>query len=236
MKRLTTFFLTALFATAVAYPQTLDEIMKQYSAAMGAEKLASIKTIKITGRMSSMGLEMPMVMQMKNPNKIKMSYSFSGQQMVSVFDGTKGYMVNPMTGSTQPVELTGEQLKQVQANNPFNNNELINHHKTKRVTLEGTEDVNGSPTNKLKITPETGQPIYMFIDKKTGLITKTTTVVSQMGTTMNVESFMTDYINVNGVVVPKKTSIRSGGMEVAAIYFDDIEVDIPIDDSVFKIN
>ena len=27
--------------------------------------------------------------------------------MVQVFDGEKGYMINPMMGSTDPVEMTG---------------------------------------------------------------------------------------------------------------------------------
>ena len=88
---------------------------------MKSDKLASVTTIKITGKMSAMGMEMPMIMFMKNPNKIKVVYSFNGQEMVSVFDGEKGYMINPMTGSSDPVELTGDQLEQVQKNSAFKN-------------------------------------------------------------------------------------------------------------------
>ena len=67
--------------------------------------------------MSAMGMEIPMVMYMKNPKKIKTVISFNGQDMVTTFDGEKGYMINPMTGSSVPVELTGSQLKQAQNNN-----------------------------------------------------------------------------------------------------------------------
>ena len=81
--------------------------------------MSNVTTIKITGKMSAMGMEMPMEMLMKNPDKIKVIYSFNGQEMVSVFDGEKGYMINPMMGSSDPVELTGDQLKQVQNNNVF---------------------------------------------------------------------------------------------------------------------
>ncbi|MCX6325881.1 MAG: hypothetical protein NT144_04410 [Bacteroidia bacterium] len=76
--------------------------MKNYSVAMKSDKLASVKSIKITGKMSAMGMEMPMIMYMKNPNKIKVTYSFSGQDMVSVFDGEMGYTMNPMMGSSEP--------------------------------------------------------------------------------------------------------------------------------------
>ena len=48
--------------------------------------------------------------------------------MVSVFDGEKGYTMNPMTGSSDPVELTGDQLKQVKKTMHFNN-ELLTYFK-----------------------------------------------------------------------------------------------------------
>lgn len=233
MKKIVLLF-TALVAVCMINAQSLDEILKQYSTAINSDKLATIKTIKITGKMSSMGMEMPMVMYMKNPNKIKVTYSFNGQDMVSVFDGEKGYMMNPMMGSAEPIELKGEQLKQVQNNNAFRN-ELLNYHKNKQVTLEGVEEVNGKPANKLKISPETGNPVYMFLDKSSGLIVKTSTTVDNMGTTMNVDSYMTDYVDTKGIVMPKKTTAMANGMEAAVISFDLIEVDVPMDDTLFKV-
>jgi hypothetical protein len=56
-----------------------------------------------------------------------------------------------------------------------------------------------------------------------------------MGTTMNVDSYMTDYVENNGVVMPKKTTASANGMEAAVIMFDTIEVNVPIDDSVFRL-
>ncbi|MCX6254607.1 MAG: hypothetical protein NTV31_09050, partial [Bacteroidia bacterium] len=89
MKKLV-FILTGLIAVAVINAQSLDEIVKNYSSAMKTDKLAGVTSIKITGKMSTMGMEMPMIMFMKNPNKIKVTYTFNGQDMVSVFDGEKG--------------------------------------------------------------------------------------------------------------------------------------------------
>jgi outer membrane lipoprotein-sorting protein len=201
---------------------------------MKSDKLSSVKTIKITGKMSAMGMEMPMVMFMKNPDKIKVAYTFNGQDMISVFDGQKGYMMNPMTGSSAPVELTGDQLKQVQNNNVFRN-ELLNYFKNGQITLEGSEDVNGKPAHKLKINVAGGKPVFMFLDKGTSLLVKTKTTVDQMGTQMDVESFMTEYTDIQGVVMPKKTTAMANGMEAAVITFDNIEVNIPMDDAVFKV-
>jgi hypothetical protein len=232
MKKLL-FILTGLVFTVALSSQSLDEIVKKYSTAMKTDQLAKVTSIKITGKMSAMGMEMPMTMYMKNPNKIKVVYSFNGQDMVSLFDGEKGYMVNPMTGSTDPVELTGDQLEQVQKNSAFKN-ELLSYFKDGKLTLEGEEKVNDKPAFKLKATVGSS-PVYMFVDKDTYLIVKTSATVEQMGQSMNVDSYMTDYSDVDGVVMPKKTTAMANGMEAAVISFDKIEVNIAMEDSVFKV-
>lgn len=232
MKKLV-FLLTGLIAVAVINAQSLEEIVKNYSVAMKSDKLAGVTSIKISGKMSAMGMEMPMVMFMKNPDKIKVTYSFNGQDMVSVFDGEKGYMINPMMGSSDPVELTGDQLTQVQKNNAFRN-ELFNYFKNGQLTLEGQENVNDKPAFKLKANVGSS-PIYMFLDKESYMLVKTSVTVDQMGTSMNVDSYMTDYVDIDGVVMPKKTTAMANGMEAAVITFDKIEVNIPMEDSVFKV-
>ena len=232
MKKLL-FVLTGLIVVAVINAQSLDEIVKNYSAAMKQDKLSNVSSIKITGKMSAMGMEMPMVMMMKNPDKIKVTYTFNGQDMISLFDGEKGYSVNPMMGSSDPVELTGNQLNQVKGNNAFQN-QLLNYFKNGQLTLEGEENVKDKPAYKLKIIID-NSPTYMFIDKGSFMIVKSTATVDNMGTPMDVESFMTDYVDIEGVVLPKKTTAIANGMEAAVISFDKIEVNIPMDDSVFKV-
>ncbi len=224
---------TGLIAVAVINAQSLEDIVNNYSAAIKQDKLSAVSSIKITGKMSAMGMEMPMTMYMKNPNKIKVIYSFNGAEMISVFDGEKGYMINPMMGSSEPVELTGEQLKQVKENNAFSN-VLISYFKNGQLTLEGQEDVNGKASFKLKASV-TDKPVFLYIDKATYMLTKTSTTVDQMGTSMNVDSYMTDFVETNGVIMPKKTTAFANGMEAGVITFDNIEVNIPMEDSLFKL-
>jgi hypothetical protein len=229
----TLLILTGLIVVAVINAQTLDEIVKSYSATMKTDNLANVKTIKISGKMSAMGMEMPMVMFMKNPNKIKVTYNFNGQEMVSVYDGEKGYTMNPMTGSSDPIELKGEALKQIQKNSLFNN-ELMRYFKGGFLTLEGQENVNEKPAYKLKATEGTN-PVYMYIDKATYMLVKSSATVEQMGNSMNMDSYMSDYVNIEGVILPKKTTLMANGMEGGVISFDKIEVNIPMEDSIFKI-
>jgi outer membrane lipoprotein-sorting protein len=232
MKKLM-FIMAGLIASCILNAQSLDEIIKNHTPAMKTDRLSKVKSLKITGKMSAMGMEMPMVMFMKHPNKIRITYSISGQEMVSVFDGERGYMINPMMGSSEPLELKGEQLKQVQNNNILKN-ELLTHYKNGNISLEGQEDVNGKPANKLKVIMD-GTPVTMYLDKQTSLLVKTSVTVDQMGTSMAVDTYMTDYTENDGVIVPRKTTAIANGMEAAVILFEKVEVDIPMEDSLFQV-
>jgi outer membrane lipoprotein-sorting protein len=233
MKKLV-IILALLVPASFINAQSLEEIVKKYSAVMKTDQLANVKTIKITAKMSAMGMEMPMTMYMKNPNKIRSVINMNGQEMITVYDGEKGYMINPMTGSTAPVELTGEQLKRAQNNNVFQN-DLLKYFKNGQLTLEGDENVNGKPAFKLKANVEGGNPIYMFVDKDTYMLVKSSTKVDQMGQIMDIDTFMSDYTDNQGVVMPKKMSYSSSGAEMGAMTFDNIEVNIPMEDSLFQI-
>ncbi len=114
--------------------------------------------------MSVQGMEMPMVFWMKNPDKIKSVTSFNGQDMIQAFDGEKGYIVSPMTGSTDPVEMTPDQVKQTLRSNMFQNS-MANYLKNGQLTLAGEENVNDKPAYKIKATIEGGQLLICLSTK-----------------------------------------------------------------------
>ncbi len=145
--------------------QSLEDIVKKFSEANKYDKISEMSTIKISAKMSMMGMDVPMEMWMKNPDKIKTVTNFNGQEMISAFDGTKGYMVNPMTGSTTPVEMSADEVKQVQNNNMFRNT-LENYLKEGKLTLLGEENVNNKPAFKIKAEMDGGNSSEMFIDKE----------------------------------------------------------------------
>jgi hypothetical protein len=228
MKKLI-FVMAGLIMMSVVSAQSLDEIVKKYTAANKLDNVANLKTIKITANMSLMGMEMPMVMWMKNPNKFKSVTTFNGQDMIQVFDGEKGYVISPMTGSTEPVEMTPDQVKQTLRSSMFQNY-MVTYLKNNQLTLNGEENVNDKPAYKLQATIEGGTVIDMFIDKASYFLVKTATTAS--GVTM--ESFPTDYTETNGFMIPMKTSTSAQGMDIL-INFTKVEVDIPMEDDIFKI-
>ncbi len=233
MKKLI-FTTTLLLGFTLLNAQTLNEIVKNFTVANKLDKITGLKTIKLTGKMSMMGMEMPMTIYMKNPDKIKSVTNINGQEMIQVYDGVKGYMVNPMTGSSSPVEMSAEEAKQLLRSNMFQNY-LDEYLKNNQLTLEGTEDVNGNPANKIKASLGDGNVIWIFIDKATNLIVKTQAEVNQGGMAMTLESIPSDYRETDGVLLPMTTTTSAAGMEFVYKYTD-VAVNEPMDDSIFKLN
>ncbi len=225
--------ITCLLAVVVINAQSLEEIVKNYTIANKLDKMSDIKTLKISANMSMMGMEMPMEMWMKNPNKIKTVTNINGQEMIQLFDGEKGYMVNPMAGSTDPVEMSEADAKQLLRNIIFENY-MDKYLKSGQLSLEGEEAVNGNPAFKLKATVEGGTVMHMLIDKSSYLLVKTLMDVNNQGMAMTVESTPSDYKETDGVLLPMKTTTSAQGMEFIT-NFTKVEVNIPIEDSVFKI-
>ena len=227
-------FTTCLFAAVIMNAQPLEEIVKNFTIANKYDQLKDKKTIKITAKMSMQGMEMPMEIWMKNPNKIKTVLQVQGQEVIQVFDGEKGYSVNPMlTGSATPVEMSPEEVKRTLRNNTFENT-LENDLKGGRLTLLGEDAVNGKPVYKVKVAIDEETASNIFIDKTTWLLVKQIIDFTQGGTPMNSETYPSEYTETSGVIMPRKITTLISGMEMV-ITFTNVEVDVPVEDSIFKL-
>jgi len=232
MKRLN-FVITGLIALFAINAQSLEEILKKYSVAHKIDQLSNLKTIKTTSKMLVMGMEMQAETWMKNPNKIKTVSNMNGQESIQVFDGEKGYIVNNMGGSRKVIEMTPDQVKEMLRQNMFENI-WMDYYKNGQLTLEGEEIVNESPAFKIKATLKDGF-IHLFIDKGSYLPVKQFFTINLEGKSATVESFPSEYAEINGVFLPMKTTGSFFGVEMT-ITITNVEVDIPMEDSIFRLN
>lgn len=92
----------------------------------------------------------------------------------------------------------------------------INHWRDHYVKAEttGIETVDDQACYKVVLTPREGKPESRYFDKKTGLLVKTTqTMKSPMGE-IPMEGLLSDYRNVDGVLVPHKMQQKALGQEI----------------------
>jgi hypothetical protein len=232
MKRL--FLISAiLFGVIAANAQSLEEIIKMYTIANKLDKISGLKTIKISAKMSIMGMEIPTEMWMKNPNKIKSVSDFNGQKMIQTFDGVKAFSINPMLGSSDPVEMSAYETEQIRRSNAFNNY-LEDYLKNGKLSLEGEEAINGKSAFKIKATIDAGTVLNLFIDKTSYLLVKTSGTVKNQGQEISLESIPSDYKEISGVLMPMKTTVTTSGIELVTT-ITNIEVNVPMEDTVFTL-
>jgi outer membrane lipoprotein-sorting protein len=111
---------------------------------------------------------------------------------------------------------------------------MVSYLKAGQLSLEGEEKVNEKPAFKLKANIEGGNTTYMFIDKGSYLLVKTSATINREGQTIIVDSYPSDYTETNGVLLPMKTTTSANGMDIL-MTFDKVEVNIPMEDSLFKV-
>lgn len=223
-----------IFSALAVSAQTLDEILQKYYEARGGyEKIKAIKTTKMTGNQMMQGLEIPFTIFQKRPNLLRMEANVQGQTIVQAYDGKTAWMIYPLSGSTDPVVLPEDQAKSIIDQADFDGSLFDYKEKGHTVELMGQEDMEGTPVYKLKITLKDGDVRYNFLDAEYFLELKVTSIMKRGETEYEVETFLSDYKDVNGQMIAHAVEAKTGGNTVSQISLKTIEFDVPVDDSIF---
>ena len=217
--------------TGLVSAQNLDEVLDKHFKAVGQEKLMEKQTFLVQATIQQMGMELPMVMKMKRPNKFRVEMEMQGQKMIQAYDGEKGWMIAPWI-SSEPQDLSGPELDQAmeQANI---DGELYNYKdKGSTATLLGKVNVDGSPMFNIKLTDKDGNVKNYFIDAESYLVRTIKTKVSMQGQEVEVENNLSDYKNIDGILMPMKMESKMP-MGSANVIFESITFGENFDDSIF---
>jgi outer membrane lipoprotein-sorting protein len=223
-------------APPAAQTMTVDEIVSKHLATKGgAEKWKAIQTQKMTGVATSQGFQLAMTVYAKRPNvsRQELTIEIPGQPVmtiVNLFDGTKAWMINPMTGNPAPQEMPESETATARAQSDFDG--ALVDYKTKgyTVVLVDKAAVAGKPTHHLKLTHASLPTQHIYLDPETFVEVR----VAVEGATAS-ETDLSDYKTVDGIMVPHTIKISQGGGVVAELKITKVEFNTPLDDSLFKI-
>jgi len=219
---------------AAAQSPSADELVAKNLAARGGEdKLKGLNSTRLTGTLSVQGMDMPLIVVTKRPNKMKQEMTMSGQKIIQAFDGQTVWGVNPMMGSTTPRALEGGQADVIKNQSLFDG-PLVGY-KERGDTLEvvGPEDVEGTKTWKLKLTRQDGKIMHIFLDADTGLEKQWAASMDQGGMTMEVNTVLSDYQATDGLMIARSMRTMVGGQQMASLKITNVEFNPPIDDAEF---
>jgi len=225
-----------LFLALQLSAQTLDDILKKYYEARGGyEKIKSVKTMKATGKQLVQNMEVPFTIRQKRPNMMRVEATLQGQTIVQAYDGETAWTVNPLTGSTDPQTLPKEQTKQIIEMADIDGHLVDYKEKGNKVELLGKEEVEGTETYKLKVTLKDGDVRYDYLDAEYYLELKVVAKIKRQDTEIELETYYSDYKPVDGLMLAHSFENRRAGNVFSQIILDKIELNVPMDDSIFKL-
>lgn len=147
--------------------------------------------------------QLPFVMDMQRPRKVRIELQFNRQTAVQVYDGTNGWKVRPFLNRPEVEPYTAEELKIASLHEDLDGPLVDYAAKGSHVDLDGNETVEGRNTYKLKVTENNGHVFHIWIDAETFLEAKVEGQPRRLdGTDHPVEIYYRDYRTVDGLKIP----------------------------------
>ena len=148
-------------------------------------------------------VQLPFVMQLRRPRKLRFELQFNGQTAVQVFDGTNGWKLRPFLGRRVVEPYTVDEMKTTSMQADLDGPLVDYAAKGTRIELAGMEQVEGRDTYKLKLTLKGGEAMHVWIDAQTFLEAKMEGQPRRLdGVDHPVEVYLRDYRPVSGLQVP----------------------------------
>ncbi|MBE9491453.1 MAG: outer membrane lipoprotein-sorting protein [Bacteroidetes bacterium] len=231
--RKVTILLLSICLAVISQAQNLDEILENHFNAIGQDKLLDVQTMIVTGKVMPQGMEIPIKFIQKRPDKIRSEGTFQGQTIITVYDSGKGWMINPMTGTTDPVDLGEMQIKQMREQADMDG--VLYNWKEKGYQVEflGTDEMEGTEVYKIKLVKEDGDENIFYIDTENYLILKTNLKTNYQGSEVVIDNYFSNYKPVDGILIPYNMETRMEEQTVNQVVIDTVKLNVEIDDSLF---
>jgi hypothetical protein len=147
--------------------------------------------------------QLPFLMELKRPRKMRLELQVKGQTAVQVYDGSNGWKLRPFLNRHEVEPYSEEELK-IASNRWDLDGPLVDYAaKGSHIDLDGTETVEGRSTYKVKVTEKTGHSFHVWVDTETFLEAKIEGRPRTLdGAEHPVEVYYRDYRTVDGFKIP----------------------------------
>jgi hypothetical protein len=224
----------------LAQELTVDEIISKNLKAIGQDNLMKAQTIKTTGKMTQGGIEFLLTSYEKRPDLDRAEMEVQGVKIIIVREKNTGWMINPMTGSSDPQDLPAEMISSmidqgtddpaINWDNPFFTWKEIGA----TPTLIGREDMQGTPVYNIKFTFKDNHVVNYFLDAARFIVLKTKSTETAQGQTYESETRYSDFKELDGVLYPGRIENLVNGQVSTVAVSQKVEFNLDFDDSLFK--
>jgi hypothetical protein len=224
-------------AALAASGQTADELVRKNIAAHGGiDKIRSVHSYRLTGRMQAGSFTAEIGKEALAPNMLRQTVTIQGMTEIESYDGSSGWKISPFEGRKDP-ELMGEDdLRGLMENADFYGPLVDYQQKGNKIEYLGHDTVDGDDALKLKVTLKNGDLIYYYLDPETFLEIRIENIRYIRGAIQ--ESFKEpgSYKQSGGVYFPFSYEMGSkqNPVNTTKLTIDKIEVNVPLEKSLFQ--
>lgn len=224
-----------LFGSMFSWAQeaTLDDILANYYKATGIEAMNDWKSILITGKYINQSIEFPFKGYYKQPGKLRSEAEIQGNKIISVFDGNQGWNVNPRSGSSDPQDMTADEIKGMKNQADIEGGLYKWKEKGHKAELLGKEDLDGSPVYKIKLTRADGDIETYFLDAETYIPLKVSSIIKVQANETKNDCYFTNYNNFHGVLMARTMTNKFNEQITSQFEITNVDINIPVSDSLF---
>jgi len=230
MKKLLGILSVVLFTVASfqvqAQDASLNEIIDNYLENIGGvDAWKKVESMKATGTVTTQMGAMDMNMISMKPNLVKLTIDVQGMTIVpQAYDGETAWMLMPFSGDTEPKKMPEEAAEEMKKQ-PFQDEFIDYKEKGSTVELLGKKEIDGTETYEVKLVNKDKIEKYYYFDTETfvPIMQKQTMTTGQMkGMTM--ETYMSDYQEVDGLMIAHSIEQKAGDQSMAEITMETIEI------------
>lgn len=148
-------------------------------------------------------VQLPFVMELRRPRKMRFELQFNGQTALQVFDGANGWKLRPFLNRRVVEPYTVEEMKMASTQADLDGPLIDYIAKGNQIELVGKEKVQDRDNYNVKVTMKDGGAIHVWIDAQTFLETKMEGQPRRLdGTDHPVEVYLRDYRSIDGLQIP----------------------------------
>ena len=216
-----------------ALPKAEEVLAKSIEASGGVAAYEALSSRKVTGTIEFVGagLKGKLTLQQQAPDKMVTNLEL---QNVGTFlqgtDGKVAYEINPISGERL---LEGPEKTAFMREAAFYSDIRWQDYYSK-VETKAEEEVVGKRCFVVEMTPNEGQPETRYYDADSGLLVKSRRIVESPMGAITVESFASDYQEVDGIKIPFVTIEKLVGQEVKTT-IDSVEHGVTFPEGTFDL-
>ncbi len=225
---------TTLVSAQSATP-SLDEILSNYFENTGGiDNWKKLESMKMKGTMAMGGMEFAGTITTARPNKQRVDVDIQGQKLVQSYDGEDAWWINPFQSGPDPQPMPAEiatDFTKEEFESPF----IDYAGKGHQVEVLGTKEVDGTQTYEVKLTKKNGDVQFYYFDTEHFVPIMQKQEISQgPNKGQYVETYLSDYQEVDGLIVPHFLETKMAGQSVNKITISEVKLNPELEAGIFS--